>query len=95
MCYIDVQTSRVCDSPFYLHSGHGACVGEPKSNAFNLILRQYVHFKAMFWYFFTYNKWETEYTTQTHNNYHHHGDGAPCPSSGMDSLHEATVEGFY
>ncbi len=25
-------------------------------------------------------------TTQTNNKHHHHGDGAPCPSSGMESM---------
>jgi hypothetical protein len=47
-------------------------------------------------------------TTQTINKHHHHGDGAACPSSGMDlmipchpwagglahSFFKATVEGF-
>ncbi len=39
-----------------ISTGYGACVGGPKSNAFNLIVRQYTHLKVMFWYFFTYDE---------------------------------------
>ncbi len=32
-------------------------------------------------------------TTQTTNNHHHHGDGATCPSSGVDSMNPHRLSG--
>ncbi len=37
-------------------SEYVAHVGGPKSNAFNHIVRQYLHLKVMIWYFFIYDE---------------------------------------
>jgi hypothetical protein len=71
-------------------SRYGAHQCGALSNTVNLILR-------LFLYHFLHrmSSWHCEsvHNNTNSNNHHHHGDGATCPSSGVDSMNTRCLSG--